>query len=160
MENQMMLHEDKDLFFRAIKEVSDEFNIPDYFIEKDYWLSLVLKRLSESKHVDSVVFKGGTSLSKGFKLIKRFSEDVDIAVINVADMTGNKIKTLIRTVEKEIASDLHEIEMEGITSKGTRFRKAIYEYPAIQTLNTESWFSNSLTIEINSFANPDRKSVV
>lgn len=88
---------------------------------------MVLKRLSESKYVDSVVFKGGTSLSKAYKLINRFSEDVDLAVIDMSRMTGNQLKTLIRTVEKEIAIDLEETFVEGVTSKGSRFRKAVYE---------------------------------
>jgi len=95
----MILHDDDNLFYRAIKETSDNIGIADYFIEKDYWITLVLKRLSESKYVDSVVFKGGTSLSKGFKIIKRFSEDVDIAILNTNKLSGNQTKTLIRSVE-------------------------------------------------------------
>lgn len=150
----MILHPEKELFEAAIKETADELGIKDYFIEKDYWISLVLKRLSESKYVDSVVFKGGTSLSKGHKLIKRFSEDVDVAVIITPEMSGNKIKNLIRTVEKEIAIDLSEMEIEGITSKGSRFRKAAYEFPVIRQQKQKSAIPESIIIEINSFANP------
>ena len=47
-------------------------------------------------------------------------------------MTGNQIKTLIRTVEKEIARELEEYEAKGITSKGSRFRKVVYKYPVTQ----------------------------
>lgn len=152
MEDKMTLHTEKELFEAAIKETADELGIKDYFIEKDYWISLVLKRLSECKYVDSVVFKGGTSLSKGHKLINRFSEDVDVAVIITPGTSGNQIKTLIRTVEKEIASDLKEIEINGITSKGSRFRKALYEFPL--TIKQKVAISNSIIVEINSFANP------
>lgn len=56
------------------------------FVEKDYWITLVLSRLANSKHVDKSVFKGGTSLSKGSNLIDRFSEDVDLAIINQKNM--------------------------------------------------------------------------
>lgn len=150
----MNLHTYSEAFQNAIQVVSNKLNIAPEFIEKDYWISLVLKRLSESKYVDSVVFKGGTSLSKGHKLINRFSEDIDIAVIISSDITGNQVKTLIRTVEKEITVDLEEFYVEGVTSKGSRFRKAVYEYPEIPLIDTESWFSNTLIIEINSFANP------
>ncbi|MFC2138956.1 nucleotidyl transferase AbiEii/AbiGii toxin family protein [Bacteroidota bacterium] len=150
----MILHKDYDILYKAIKETSDNTGIADYFIEKDYWISLVLKRLSESKYVDSVVFKGGTSLSKGFKLINRFSEDVDIAVINTSELSGNQLKSLIRTVEKEIARDLTEIEVNGVTSKGSRFRKAVYEYDEIEPSSTGNIVSNTLIVEINSFANP------
>ena len=152
MENTMILHTDKELLEIAIKETADNLEIKEYFIEKDYWISLVLKRLSESKYVDSVVFKGGTSLSKGHKLISRFSEDVDIAVILDPDSSGNKVKTLIRTIEKEISVGLNEIFVKGVTSKGSRFRKSIFEYPVKS--DNKITIANSIIIEINSFANP------
>ena len=154
MEDSMMLHNHLEIFKSIIKETSDNLKTRDFFIEKDYWISLVLKRLSESKFADSVVFKGGTSLSKGFKLINRFSEDVDIAVIDVTDITGNQLKTLIRTVEKEIARDLQEIEVQQITSKGSRFRKSVYKYPKTYKSRAITDISNTLIVEINSFANP------
>lgn len=110
--------------------------------------------LSKSKYANDIVFKGGTSLTKGHKLINRFSEDVDIAVIITPDTTGNQIKTLIRTVEKEIASDLTEIEVEGVTSKGSRFRKSIYQYPERIKQRQKIGISDSINVEINSFANP------
>ena len=69
-------------------------------------------------------------------------------------MTGNKIKNLIRTVEKEISIDLSEIEIEGITSKGSRFRKAVYEFPVTRNQKQRSVIPESIIIEINSFANP------
>jgi len=69
----MNLHQDKNSFAAAIQTTSDKLNILPVFVEKDYWITLVLKRLAESKYNESVVFKGGTSLSKGFKLIDRFS---------------------------------------------------------------------------------------
>lgn len=150
----MNLHNHKDIFEVAIKETADNLGIKSYFIEKDYWISLVLKRLSESRYVDSVVFKGGTSLSKGHRLINRFSEDVDVAVIIHPDASGNKIKTLIRTIEKEIASDLEEVVIDGVTSKGSRFRKAVYNFPVSQAQKQNLVVPKSIIVEINSFANP------
>jgi hypothetical protein len=78
---------------------------------------------------------------------------VDIAVINTSELSGNQLKTLIKTVEKEISIDLTETEVKGVTSKGSRFRKAVYEYNELETSSTRSRVSNSLIIEINSFAN-------
>jgi predicted nucleotidyltransferase component of viral defense system len=154
MEYYMNLHISTKEFNEAVQLVSQETGISASFIQKDYWISLVLKRLSESKYVNSVVFKGGTSLSKGFKLISRFSEDVDIAVIDVVGISGNQIKTLIRSVEKEIAKDLTEIKIDGLTSKGSRFRKSVYEFPAIHKTKLLESISNSIIVEVNSFANP------
>ena len=110
----------------------------------------MLSHLAKSKYVDESVFKGGTSLSKGYNLIERFSEDVDIAIINDKGKTGNEIKTIIRTIEKEITPDLSEVQMDGVTSKGSRFRKSVFEYVTTEKGNA----NNKLIVEINSFANP------
>ena len=54
--------------------------LPLFAIEKDAWVTLVLRMLFTSELSEHIVFKGGTSLSKVFNLIKRFSEDVDLAI--------------------------------------------------------------------------------
>ena len=146
----MMLHKDRKLFSDTIRAASQFLDIKLEFVEKDYWITLVLSSLAQSKYVDETVFKGGTSLSKGYALIDRFSEDVDIAVLNTVDKSGNVIKNLIRAVEKQITSELEEIIVDGVTSKGSRFRKSVYGYDPIEKGNE----SNKLIIEINSFANP------
>ncbi len=146
----MILHKDEIIFKDLLLSASLHFSIPLYFVEKDYWITLVLSRLAKSKYVDESIFKGGTSLSKGYHLIERFSEDVDIAIINGNRKTGNEIKTIIRTIEKEITSDFTEVKMEGVTSKGSRFRKSVFEYVTTEKGNS----NNKLIIEINSFANP------
>ena len=111
---------------------------------------MLLQRLSGSKYSDEAVFKGGTSLSKGYRLIDRFSEDVDLAIVNTTHKTGNEIKKIIRHLEKEITGELTEFQEEGITSKGSRYRKSLFRYPSIQKIDP----NNRLIVEINSFANP------
>jgi hypothetical protein len=54
--------------------------MPVKALEKDWWVTLTLKALFQSDYAPFMVFKGGTSLSKGFNLIQRFSEDIDIAL--------------------------------------------------------------------------------
>ena len=49
-------------------------------IEKDWWVTIILKALFKAECRDSLTFKGGTSLSKGFNIIERFSEDIDLAI--------------------------------------------------------------------------------
>ena len=49
-------------------------------IEKDWWVTVTLKALFLTECCESLIFKGGTSLSKGFNLIERFSEDIDLAI--------------------------------------------------------------------------------
>ncbi|MCX6250487.1 MAG: nucleotidyl transferase AbiEii/AbiGii toxin family protein [Bacteroidetes bacterium] len=124
----MNLHKYNQAFTNAIQATSDSLKILPVFIEKDYWITLALKRLSESQFRETVVFKGGTSLSKGYKLINRFSEDIDIAVISADKYKGNQLKKLIGEVEKTISVDLTEEDVPGVSSKGSRFRKTVFNY--------------------------------
>jgi hypothetical protein len=54
--------------------------LPPWSVEKDWWASMVLQSLFDLDFSDQLVFKGGTSLSKGWNLIQRFSEDIDVAI--------------------------------------------------------------------------------
>lgn len=146
----MTLQQDKKLFSDTLRAAAQYLNVSLVFVEKDYWITLVLSRLAKSKHANVSVFKGGTSLSKGYNLIDRFSEDVDIAIINDDHKSGNAIKTIIRDIEKEVTLGLQELHIEGVTSKGSKFRKSAYEYASTEKNNR----NNKLIVEINSFANP------
>ena len=153
MENKMKLDLYQELFEDAVRASSDFFRIAPVYIEKDYWICKILQQLSRSQYVDRTVFKGGTSLSKGYELINRFSEDVDIAVIT-GELTGNQVKTLISNVCKDITRGLHEVNVPELTSKGSRFRKAIYEYSPIMNDPTYHAVTSRVIVEVNSFANP------
>ena len=61
-------------------QVAFEQAIPIQAVEKDWWVTLVMRAIFSSEHAQHLLFKGGTSLSKGWGLIKRFSEDIDLAV--------------------------------------------------------------------------------
>ncbi len=150
----MKLHQDKETFTQAILSTAEYFNVQEVFVEKDYWVTHVLKNLSQSKHKGTVVFKGGTSLSKAYRLINRFSEDIDLAIIQSKGTSGNAIKNLIKDVEAEITKGFKEIVMPGITSKGSKFRKTVYEYPRVVEGSDFGQAKDKLLIEINSFANP------
>jgi Nucleotidyl transferase AbiEii toxin, Type IV TA system len=64
----------------VIDEAEQLSGISAKAIEKDWWVTLILKALFQSAYSHQMAFKGGTSLSKGWKLIARFSEDIDIAL--------------------------------------------------------------------------------
>jgi predicted nucleotidyltransferase component of viral defense system len=100
-----------------------------------------------------VVFKGGTSLTKGYRLINRFSEDIDIALLD-EKLTGNALKTKIRKIEKTITADLSEIEEAGVTRKGSVYRKSLFQYPSDINTRFVSNIQKRIIVEINSFANP------
>ena len=62
-------------------ETSARMGLNPIIIEKDFWVCWILKQLFTIKEFSGrLIFKGGTSLSKCFNLIQRFSEDIDIAV--------------------------------------------------------------------------------
>ncbi|MFN7687018.1 MAG: nucleotidyl transferase AbiEii/AbiGii toxin family protein [Sphingobacteriales bacterium] len=63
-----------------IIQVSAQKGMTMQAIEKDWWVTIVLKALFSMPQAPHFIFKGGTSLSKGWKLIERFSEDIDIAL--------------------------------------------------------------------------------
>ena len=63
-----------------VNHVSEEKNIAPESVEKDWWVTMVLKTLFSLSVGKYAYFKGGTSLSKGWGLINRFSEDIDIAL--------------------------------------------------------------------------------
>jgi hypothetical protein len=155
MEDKMILHTDKKLFTDVVLATAEYFSILPTYIEKDYWITHSLSLMSQSDDAGKLVFKGGTSLSKAYRLVNRFSEDIDIAVINSSAFTGNQLKTLIKKVAKEMTSGLQEITVDGVTSKGSHFYKAVYAYPNVLGQTPKSAVSSgNLLIEINTFANP------
>lgn len=68
----------------SINEASRISGISAKAIEKDWWVTLSLKLLFISPYARHFAFKGGTSLSKGWQLIDRFSEDIDISLSSEA----------------------------------------------------------------------------
>ncbi len=71
-----MLHDDGGLFRQAVLFASEVLGIESGIVEKDYYVTMFLRALSAK--LPTLVFKGGTSLSKCYKLIQRFSEDIDL----------------------------------------------------------------------------------
>ena len=154
----MTLHQDSTVFRQLILLAGEHFNMRPSYIEKDYWVTQILQRLSQSSYAGNVVFKGGTSLSKGYNLINRFSEDVDVAVIHEG-LTGNAVKTLIRNVEKGVVgeSDIEDLRFDiddSENSKGSMFRKSVLTYPVIMPEEQGGISLKRMILEISAFANP------
>ena len=63
-----------------IQSVVNVMHIDEVAAEKDWWVTAVLYALFHTKAADYLLFKGGTSLSKGWDIIYRFSEDIDLAL--------------------------------------------------------------------------------
>jgi len=81
------LHNHKD-FAALLRIVGNEINIEPGLVEKDYWIMHVLYGLKQQGY--QFELKGGTSLSKGYGIIHRFSEDIDIHIKPPAEMKINE----------------------------------------------------------------------
>ena len=62
----------------ALEMAEERSDCPAYLLEKDVWVVEALRILFESPFGGDLTFKGGTSLSKAWRAIRRFSEDIDI----------------------------------------------------------------------------------
>lgn len=63
-----------------LQRTAEKEGLPEYAVEKDWWVTMTLKALFNTSCGKYLEFKGGTSLSKGWKLIDRMSEDIDLAL--------------------------------------------------------------------------------
>lgn len=148
------LHLEPELFVDLVHATSDALAIPVQLIEKDYYISAVLRLLSKSAYASQIVFKGGTSLSKAYQLINRFSEDVDFAVIS-EQMSGNQVKTLLSHLMKEVTVGLREDKEFSDISKGSKYRKQAFLYDAkIELDASTNPIPARIIVEISAFANP------
>lgn len=102
------------------RQTSTKLNIPLAMVEKDFWVCWTLGRIFSDKWLSQVLrFRGGTSLSKGYGLIDRFSEDIDItmdkSLVNLTDNTG---KSLLRSKKsyKEHKEEVSDIAAQYIST--------------------------------------------
>ena len=150
----MLLHKDEGALEEAIRATAISLSLPVEYVEKDYWVTFALKTLALSNIGDEIVFKGGTSLSKAYRLISRFSEDIDIAVLTDG-LNGNQVKSKLKTTTNFIGAIYEEIASPD-TSKGSKFRKMRFQYPRMNSsISVEGQITDSLLLEVNAFADPE-----
>lgn len=140
-------------FEDALQATADHFKIRAIFIEKDYWVTYVLKNLAQSAHTNQVVFKGGTSLSKAYNCIERFSEDIDLAIIKSEGVSGNQLTNKIKAVEKAVTVGLDYFQHPKEEKKG-RNRRTFYQYPKVLEDADFGEVKDHIQLEINTFTNP------
>ncbi len=103
-----LLRDSPDDFAVLVERVAAELAYPPAFVERDYWITEILRSIAQpiDGYDASVIFKGGTSLSKGWRLLQRMSEDVDVLVTYGPDASRRDrdrvLKFLILRVERDI----------------------------------------------------------
>ena len=119
-----LLHKQKEIFRDAVALASEKSGVTPAAVEKDYYVTLVLQKLFA--RVDYIVFKGGTSLSKCHKVIKRFSEDIDITISHrLSQGQMKKLKEAIVAVAEEL--DLNISNLADTRSRRS-YNRYILEY--------------------------------
>lgn len=95
------LHNDKEQFSDAINLTAYQTGVMAQAVEKDYYVSLILRKLAQ--RIPFIVFKGGTSLSKCHGVIKRFSEDIDITIdTEITQGQKQRVKSAIIEIAAEL----------------------------------------------------------
>ena len=136
------------------KQSSFKTGIQPQAIEKDAWVTLVLRIIFNSKISEHLIFKGGTSLSKAYKLIQRFSEDVDLAISREflgfgGELTKGQIRKLRRKSHKFVSNEMlriiiDEFEKEKIDEQlykvGVKNKTISDQDPEIIEINYQSVF--------------------
>lgn len=151
----MKLHNDREAFSDAIQATEQEFGMAQEFVEKDYWICQILQNLSRHPMSERIVWKGGTSLSKGYGLIKRFSSDVDFAVL-LDGLSQNQQKKLVTRIGRDTTVGLEEFDVPESTIKNNRFRKTYHGYKSVLRNRKDklSFLGNHVIVEINTYGNP------
>ncbi len=125
----MFLHNDSELFRDVISETAASLGIDPSIIEKDYFVTVFLRDIV--KRQPDIIFKGGTSLSKCYKLINRFSEDIDLNIQCETKPTEGQRKHL----KANIVSTIDKFEFVLLNPDEVRsrrdFNKYIISYPTV-----------------------------
>ena len=139
----MFLYENKDLFRGLIIATQDYFGIDSTYIEKDFWVVTVLKEILKKNQ--NYVFKGGTSLSKCWKIINRFSEDIDLSDISFNAPRGEK-RISAHIIQDAVAS----LGLRNTNEKGIRSRRLLNRYiiPYNSVIDSKSNIEKTIMVEL------------
>ena len=112
-----------------LNQATELTGLPSVAIEKDWWVTLALKASFSLPYSKYIVFKGGTSLSKGWNLIDRFSEDIDLAIDRkFFGFDGDISKTQIKNLRKQSCEFISTTFLDDLT-------KVLTEWKAIDACN-------------------------
>lgn len=151
-----------------IDQVSSKTGLPAIAIEKDWWVTLALQAVFQTEWSDALVFKGGTSLSKAWKIIERFSEDIDLvldrSVLGFAgDLSKSKVKELRKrsceftsgpfreAIEAQLLAmgvpkELFTLTAREVTASDTDPQVLVLKYRSV--VETTSYLKEAVLIEV------------
>ncbi len=130
-------------------QIAVKTNLPPQAVEKDAWVTLMLRMIFTSDLANHLIFKGGTSLSKAFNLIQRFSEDIDLGIDRdylgfEGDLTKGQIRKLRRACHTFVSTDLAELLQKQLVEYGVD--ESLFE---LMVENTQVSDQDPETITVN-----------
>ena len=157
-----------------IEQGATRRNVSSVILEKDFWVCWLLGILFESEFAGSLVFKGGTSLSKVFGVIERFSEDIDLslspAFLNLpdagtsrnqankwmaraeaacSDAVQNQIGPAMEVAVAGVLGRTERTWLEFLTDSQTNSPVLLFHYPSSQPAGFE-YLKRSVKLEFGS----------
>lgn len=147
MNNWLMLSKEEQVELFA--QIGVRTNLLPQAIEKDAWITLMLRMIFTSELAEHFIFKGGTSLSKAFNLIQRFSEDIDIGIDRKhlgfeGVLTKGKIRKLRKACHTFVSTHLAIALQKQLNNYGVN--PELYK---INVENTKISDQDPETIEVN-----------
>jgi hypothetical protein len=160
---------------KVIEQLSIQIKLLPQAIEKDWWVTMVLKALFLLPYANYLSFKGGTSLSKCWNLIERFSEDVDIGIDREflgfqGELTKTQISDKLRRASCSFVRNTMINELEGqllhlgidksLFALNVNITSVTTTDPEIIEVNYQSIFpqmeyvQNRVLVEVNKWCQP------
>ncbi len=132
---------------RLFAETSRQVGLPSSSAaEKDWWVVQTLAVIFSMDCANALIFKGGTSLSKGWNLIQRFSEDIDLALDReFLGFTGELSKQDIKKLRRKSYQFITEVFSEELKSK---FSELGFKEVTVKCREVENHDQDPLIIEI------------
>lgn len=159
----------KERRIEILNQATELTGLPAIAIEKDWWVTLCLSASFSLPYSSHIVFKGGTSLSKGWDLIERFSEDIDLAIDRkFFGFEGDISKTQIRKLRKQscefISTEFLKDLTQTLTDWGAIAECELFAQPVTDSdkdpqvieihynsvIDTSKYLPQRVLIEINS----------
>lgn len=157
------LRESQAALVALTQRASELTGIPQAFIEKDIWVTELLRSVTTTAATAgaTAIFKGGTSLSRAYGLIQRFSEDIDLLIDFPNEIKSNGAKDrLLKQITTAAATDLglDESRIKTVQStKGVK-RNTRYLYPTFG--NADDRITTGVLLEMGSRGGPHPRRVV
>jgi predicted nucleotidyltransferase component of viral defense system len=121
-------------FWDAVVEAAARLGIAERHVEKDYWVTATLRALAE-RFDGLYLFKGGTSLSKAYHLLERFSEDIDLPLVSDEGSATEDLPDELASVVGEVCGSVGIVDdrTEGFA------RRMLFAYPELPNTPNGTW---------------------